>query len=228
MTESSCCDAAWSRGYARAFMSSSHNRCGRILTILIIVTMTLGAFGSLAAAQEDDDVIVDDSSTTTTERNVLVAGDGSDGAESTTTSSTSVVQASEAKGGGLSETTAVWAIVGGLVAVAIGILFWTVRYWRKTTPGRPRARTSRTTSPEPGSGGRAASPPRPRRVVEPGATARTTAERAAVERAGDVHGNGRPRRRPAAPAPASGQARRPVRRRPIEPGDSDGRRPIRN
>lgn len=72
---------------------------------------------------------------TTTERDLLVAGDGSDGAESTTTTAeTSVVKASEAVAGGLSETSAVWAIVGGLVAVALGIGWWTWRFWRKTAP----------------------------------------------------------------------------------------------
>lgn len=70
--------------------------------------------------------------TPTTERDLLVAGDGSSGAESTTTSSTTVVQVEGDDG--VSEEAMIWLIVAGLVAIALLVAFWTVRFWRATRP----------------------------------------------------------------------------------------------
>lgn len=91
--------------------------------------------------EDEDDVVVDGETddtepepTSTTLRDLLVPGDGSDGAESTTTTSTTVAQAGD---DGIDEETQVWLIVGGLVAVALLIGAWTVRYWRRTRPVRP-------------------------------------------------------------------------------------------
>ena len=57
--------------------------------------------------------------TTTTGRNLLIPGDGSDGAESTTTSTTTIVRSSEIdRGGAVSEQAAVWGIVAGLAGTA--------------------------------------------------------------------------------------------------------------
>ncbi len=69
---------------------------------------------------------------TTTGRNLLVAGDGTDGAESTTTTSTTPTSASD--DGGVSESTTLWLIVAGLVAIAVLIGLWTRRYWVSTRP----------------------------------------------------------------------------------------------
>ena len=70
--------------------------------------------------------------TTTTGRNLLVAGDGTDGAESTTTSTTT--PPSTVDEGGLSESALIWIIVAGLVGIAVLIGWWTVRYWKATDP----------------------------------------------------------------------------------------------
>lgn len=71
--------------------------------------------------------------TTSTARDLLVSGDGSDGAESTTTTSTTVVEVA-ADGGSLDEETQIWLIVAGLVVVALLIGLWTWRYWVRTKP----------------------------------------------------------------------------------------------
>lgn len=70
--------------------------------------------------------------TTTTGRNLLVAGDGTDGAESTTTSTTT--PPAQPDEGGLSESSMIWLIVAGLVGIAGLIGWWTIRYWRATAP----------------------------------------------------------------------------------------------
>lgn len=70
-------------------------------------------------------------------RDLLVAGDGTDGAESTTTTST--IPASEAGDGGVSESTTLWLIVAGLVAIALLIGLWTYRYWVTTRPAPAEA-----------------------------------------------------------------------------------------
>ena len=83
---------------------------------------------------------VDDESTTTTEettttiRDLLVPGDGSAGAESTTTSTTAPPEQASSTTSGISEETMIWLIVAGLVAIALLIGLWTVRYWRQTRP----------------------------------------------------------------------------------------------
>lgn len=76
-----------------------------------------------------------ESVTTTTGRNVLIPGDGTEGAESTTTSSTTVVKASDVASSGIDETTKVWLVVAGLVAIALAVMAWTAYYWRSTRPG---------------------------------------------------------------------------------------------
>ncbi len=78
----------------------------------------------------EDDVPAE---TTSTARDLLVSGDGSDGAESTTTTSTTVVEVA-ADGGSLDEETQIWLIVAGLVVVALLIGLWTWRYWVRTKP----------------------------------------------------------------------------------------------
>ena len=75
--------------------------------------------------------------TTTTTNALLVPGDGTDGAESTTTTSTTVVTVSDSTSSGLSEGTMLWLIVAGLVAIALLIALWTIRFWRATRPERP-------------------------------------------------------------------------------------------
>lgn len=86
-----------------------------------------GAFG-------DDEPAVDEAGeTTTTERDLLVSGDGTEGAESTTTTSTTIVEVA-ADDGSLDEETQIWLIVAGLVVVAALIGVWTWRYWVRTKP----------------------------------------------------------------------------------------------
>ena len=118
-------------------------------------TPTTARATTTTTAVEDDDVAVDDdvvtgdgdaeetdegsevtepAPTSSTLRDLLVPGDGSDGAQSTTTTSTTVAEGDE---DGVDEETQVWLIVAGLVAVALLIGAWTVRYWRRTQPDRP-------------------------------------------------------------------------------------------
>ena len=87
---------------------------------------------------EQEDVVVEETDeveeveqTITTRRDLLVPGDGSDGAPSTTTTTEAPEVAS---GDGLDEETQIWLIVAGLVVVALLIGAWTVRYWRRTRP----------------------------------------------------------------------------------------------
>lgn len=70
---------------------------------------------------------------TTTRADLLVPGDGTEGAESTTTTS---IEATTVSSGdeGISEETMLWIIVAGLVGVAILIGLWTWRFWRATRP----------------------------------------------------------------------------------------------
>ena len=84
----------------------------------------------------DDDEVEE---TTTTEatstsiRNLLVEGDGTEGAQSTTTTSTTVVGV-EGDDAGVSESTIIWLIVAGLVVISGLIALWTWRFWRATRP----------------------------------------------------------------------------------------------
>jgi cobalamin biosynthesis Mg chelatase CobN len=97
-----------------------------------------GAVGD--AGDQVDDTAVDGpvedeapAETTSTARDLLVGGDGTDGAESTTTTSTTVVEVA-ADDGTLDEEAQIWLIVAGLVAVAALIGVWTWRYWVRTRP----------------------------------------------------------------------------------------------
>lgn len=89
--------------------------------------------------QADDDAVDDavedeaPAETTSTARDLLVGGDGTDGAESTTTTSTTVLEVA-ADDGSVDEETQIWLIVAGLVAVAALIGVWTWRYWVRTRP----------------------------------------------------------------------------------------------
>lgn len=68
--------------------------------------------------------------TVTTLTDVLIPGDGTEGAESTTTTSPRLASAD----GGLSDEQLIFVIVAGLtlVAVVVGVLTW--RYWDATRP----------------------------------------------------------------------------------------------
>lgn len=83
----------------------------------------------------DDGAVADDvaEETTSTSRDLLVSGDGSEGAQSTTTTSTTLVEVA-AEGDTLDEETRIWLVVAGLVVVAVLIGVWTWRYWVRTKP----------------------------------------------------------------------------------------------
>ncbi|HEX4868646.1 MAG TPA: hypothetical protein VFV32_13630 [Acidimicrobiales bacterium] len=70
--------------------------------------------------------------TVTTVSNLLVPGDGTEGAESTTT--TTVEPASATSDGGLSDGTLIGIVVVGLVLIAIAVAVLTWRYWVATRP----------------------------------------------------------------------------------------------
>ena len=88
---------------------------------------------------EDAGTVADDepAETTSTARDLLVSGDGSDGAQATTTSSTTVVEVAADDDGALDEQAQIWLIVAGLVLVALLIGVWTWRYWVRTRPATP-------------------------------------------------------------------------------------------
>lgn len=96
----------------------------------------------------DADPTVEDevpTETTSTARDLLVSGDGSDGAESTTTTSTTLVEVAATEGSSLDEETQIWLIVAGLVVIALLIGVWTWRYWLRTKPVPPEADPDQTT-----------------------------------------------------------------------------------
>ncbi len=79
--------------------------------------------------------VVDSTTTTldvTTSINVLVPGDGTEGAESTTT--TTQQTETRISGGGTSDGTLITLIVGGLLALALFVSVLTWRYWAATRP----------------------------------------------------------------------------------------------
>jgi hypothetical protein len=65
---------------------------------------------------------------------VLVAGDGTAGSESTTTTPSEARVSVTSDDETFSEETILWMVVAGLVAVALLIGVWTIRYWRVTRP----------------------------------------------------------------------------------------------
>jgi cobalamin biosynthesis Mg chelatase CobN len=87
----------------------------------------------ITTAEADD--IADATSTTlgvTTSSNLLVPGDGTEGAQSTTTTTTR--PASTVEDGGTSDATLIALVIAGLVAVALLVAFLTWRYWVATRP----------------------------------------------------------------------------------------------
>jgi hypothetical protein len=64
--------------------------------------------------------------------NLLVPGDGTEGAQSTTT--TTVEPVSTSSDGGLSDGTLIGIVVAGLVLIAIAVAVLTWRYWMATKP----------------------------------------------------------------------------------------------
>lgn len=87
------------------------------------------------ATTEPEVVVTTTEAAVTTSSNLLIAGDGTEGAESTTTTVTPVATVSD---DGVSDGTLIALVIAGLVAVAalVGVLTW--RYWKATRP--PRAR----------------------------------------------------------------------------------------
>jgi hypothetical protein len=87
----------------------------------------------ITTAEPDD--VAEVTSTTlsvTTSSNVLVPGDGTEGAESTTTSTTQVP--TTVSDGGISDGTLIAIVIGGLITVAVLVAFLTWRYWVATRP----------------------------------------------------------------------------------------------
>jgi hypothetical protein len=91
--------------------------------------------------------------TVSTNANLLVPGDGTEGAESTTTTIETVSSGSD---GGISDDTLIMLMVGGLALVGLLVSVLTWRYWNATRPppapaparARPRPRPSRPTYPD--------------------------------------------------------------------------------
>ncbi|HJR25708.1 MAG TPA: hypothetical protein VJ804_09555 [Acidimicrobiales bacterium] len=79
---------------------------------------------------EPEELVTEPSVTVSTLRNVLIPGDGTEGAENTTTTSKTLASGTD----GLSDETLILLVVGGLgmVAAVVGLLTW--RYWTATRP----------------------------------------------------------------------------------------------
>ena len=77
-----------------------------------------------------EEVVTEPSVTVSTLQNVLIPGDGTEGAENTTTTSKALATGTD----GLSDETLILLVVGGLglVAAVVGLLTW--RYWTATRP----------------------------------------------------------------------------------------------
>lgn len=69
--------------------------------------------------------------TVTTANNVLVPGDGTEGAQSTTTT---VVTATKVSDGGPSDATLISLVIAGLLLIALVVAVLTWRYWVATRP----------------------------------------------------------------------------------------------
>ena len=94
---------------------------------------------TVAPEEDDEEVVTQSTLTVTTLRNILVPGDGTEGAESTTTTEKALATGSD----GLSDETLILLVVGGLglVAAVVGMLTW--RYWHATRPTVAPARPGR-------------------------------------------------------------------------------------
>src|SRR3546814_2739316 len=88
---------------------------------------------------EDDEEIVTttEALTVSTTSDLLVEGDGTEGAESTTTSTT--VVATSVDDSGTSDGNLIALVSAGLVAVALAVAFLQWRYWAATRPPRQPA-----------------------------------------------------------------------------------------
>lgn len=69
--------------------------------------------------------------TVTTNANVLIPGDGTEGAESTTTTLATATTVSD---GGLSDGTLIALVIAGLLLIAVAVSILTWRYWVATRP----------------------------------------------------------------------------------------------
>lgn len=120
-------------------MVATRARAGIIVAVVVALLVAFplasgaGAAGR-STAQADDE-------TTTTD--LLIEGDGTgDGTDGDGEADGDDDAGSDSEGapatsddGGLADSTQLWLIVGGLVAVAVLLTTFTVIYWRRTRPG---------------------------------------------------------------------------------------------
>ena len=94
---------------------------------------------TVAPEEDDEEVVTQSTLTVTTLRNILIPGDGTEGAESTTTTEKALASGTD----GLSDETLILLVVGGLglVTAVVGVLTW--RYWHATRPTVAQARPGR-------------------------------------------------------------------------------------
>jgi hypothetical protein len=94
---------------------------------------------TVAPERDDEQVVTEPTFTVSTLQNVLIPGDGTEGAENTTTTAKRLASGSD----GLSDEQLILLIVGGLgiAAGVVGLLTW--RYWTATRPTVAPPRTTR-------------------------------------------------------------------------------------
>jgi hypothetical protein len=94
---------------------------------------------TVAPEEDGEEVVTQSTLTVTTLRNILIPGDGTEGAESTTTTEKALASGTD----GLSDETLILLVVGGLglVTAVVGVLTW--RYWHATRPTVAQARPGR-------------------------------------------------------------------------------------
>jgi hypothetical protein len=117
-------------------------------TVKASTTTTTARATTTTARQAAATTLTTQQQTTTTlappGSNVLVPGDGTEGAQSTTTT---VATATKVNDGGPSDGTLIGLVIAGLILIAVAVAVLTWRYWVATRP--PVVDTASTPKPRP-------------------------------------------------------------------------------
>ena len=109
----------------------SSTTVGEETTTTEAVQATTSTTRKSSASTVEEVVATSTTLSVTTSSNVLVPGDGTQGAESTTTTLEQVAKVSD---GGLSDGTLITLVIAGLVLIALVVSVLTWRYWVATRP----------------------------------------------------------------------------------------------
>lgn len=109
-------------------------------------TSTTARATTTTARQSSNTVAPTTTTLPPTTSNILVPGDGTDGAESTTTTLATATKVSD---GGPSDGTLIGLVIAGLVLVAVAVAILTWRYWLATRPPPLGAQRAAKPGPRP-------------------------------------------------------------------------------